>query len=284
MTEKQLDPIAGKRILITGAAGGLGGLLARSWSKHYPLTLLDCKPIPYPTSFPFYQVDLADRRGLQKYLSGIDLIIHLAGLPTSDFGWESLFRANVQATVNLILAARASGCRTVVLASSVQVMDGYPWGTVITPTMPVRPANLYANSKAFMETAAARLSRRGGTRVLCLRFGWVLSRWDSQITPGSPFLDRILAEEDFVRAMEAAVQYEPASSFEIHHILSNNRIRRLNIDSARAQMGYQPRYDAYKLAWMNFPGMLRRAGRLFRRRILPGLQKNVSRAEDMHGS
>jgi hypothetical protein len=61
--------------------------------------------------------------------------------------------------------------------------------------------------------------------------------------------------------------------FEIHHALSDNRRKRLNIDSARRALGYSPRDDSYRIAGWNIPGMakaaavsLRRKMRILRRR------------------
>jgi nucleoside-diphosphate-sugar epimerase len=255
-----------RHLLVTGAAGRLGGLAARRLSSAYLLNLTDQETLPSASPFPFTRRDLSNRRALGGLLRGVDTIIHLAGAPTADFTWEQLFQSNVAATANILLAARLSGCRRVILASSVQVIDGYPRGARITPEMPVWPVNRYAVSKACAEAVAARISRLGGLSIVNLRLGWVLSRWDPRITPWSPYLDRVLTLEDFARAIHAAIEMEGGESFVALPILSNNAHKRMEIESARRRLGDFAQDDSYRLAWRNLPGMARSiAGRIKRR-------------------
>jgi nucleoside-diphosphate-sugar epimerase len=256
-----------RRVLVTGAAGRLGGLAARRLSSRYTLSITDQKPLPYSTSSPFIKRDLCNRHGLVALLRGVDTIIHLAGAPTLDSSWDQLFMMNVAATAQLLLAAKQAGSRRVILASSVQVIDGYPRGTRITPEMPVWPINRYAISKACAEAVAVRLCRQTRLSVLNLRLGWVLSRWDSRITPWSPYLDRVLTKEDFERAIVAAVEMQSINSFEILPILSDNKQKRMDIESARQRLGDFAQDDSYRLAWRNLPGMARSWGGGMKRRL-----------------
>jgi NAD(P)-dependent dehydrogenase (short-subunit alcohol dehydrogenase family) len=256
-------------VLITGAAGGLGRLLLPVLSRAYSVSLLDRRPRSPSPVLLYHPIDLSETTDLDACLSGVETVIHLAGEPTADLPWEELFAANVLATQNVFRAAHRVGCRRVILASSVQVMDGYPRGMEITPDMPVWPINPYAVSKACAEAVAARFARKSVVSVICLRLGWVLPIYDWRITPWSPYLDRILTEGDFLRAMKSALQYPGGDPFEIHHVLSDNRVKRLNIDSARSRIGYCPRDDAYALARWNVPGMARSAVILLRRRLRP---------------
>jgi|WetSurMetagenome_2_1015567.scaffolds.fasta_scaffold05945_6 uronate dehydrogenase len=286
MPESPVPPSAHRAsLLITGAAGGLGRLLGRNFARSSSLTLLDRRPLGFASSLPFHQIDLAIQSDLSVCLAGVDTILHFAGIPTARAPWEDLLAANVLATRNLLREALRLGCRRLILASSVQVMDGYPPGTDITPDLPVWPANPYAVSKACAEAVAARFARKAGLSVISLRLGWVLPWFDWRITPGSPYLDRILTEADFLRVMRAAVDRASDASFEIHHALSDNRRKRLNIDSARAALGYSPRDDAYRIAPTNFPGMVRSAGISLRKRLaalrhIPPKQEGSANAAD----
>jgi NAD(P)-dependent dehydrogenase (short-subunit alcohol dehydrogenase family) len=254
-------------VLITGAAGGLGRLLGKHLAHSYSLSLLDCRPLGFTSSLPFHQIDLAVQPDLSSCFPGVTTILHFAGIPTAQSSWEDLLAANVVATQNVLRGALRYGCRRVILASSVQVMDGYPPGTDITPGLPVWPVNPYAVSKACAEAVAARFGRKEGISVICLRLGWVLPHFDWRITPWSPYLNRVLTEVDFLRVVNAAIERSPDTAFEIHHALSDNRRKRLNIDSARVILGYSPRDDAYKIAPTNIPGMARSAGISLRKRM-----------------
>jgi NAD+ dependent glucose-6-phosphate dehydrogenase len=264
------DAIRRGSVLITGAAGVLGRLLVRKLPPSYSLSLLDRRALPAGTDLPCHPVDLAQPQDLAACLNEVDTVIHLAGIPTGRASWEELIESNVLSTEHLLREARRHGCRRVILASSVQVMDGYPPGTDITPDLPVWPVNNYGASKACAETVAERFGRRGGMSVVCLRLGWVLPRHDWRITPWSPYLDRVLTEADFVRAMSAALQRERDAGFEIHHILSDNRSKRLNIDSARAVLGFSPQDDSFAVARTNIPGMAV-SGAIRLRRCVKGL-------------
>jgi NAD(P)-dependent dehydrogenase (short-subunit alcohol dehydrogenase family) len=253
-------------ILITGAAGGLGSLLARKLSHSYSLSLLDSQPLSFRTTLPFHRQNLADRADLSACLAGVETIIHLAGEPTARVPWESLLASNVLATENLLREAHRLGGRRVLLASSVQVMEGYPPGANITPDLPVWPVNRYGVSKACAEIIAARFGRKAGMSVLCLRLGWVLPHFDWRITPWSPYLDLVLTESDFVRVVEGALERGIRAPFEIHHALSDNRRKRLNIDSARRVLGYFPQDDSYRIAGRNGPGMVMSAAHAMARR------------------
>jgi nucleoside-diphosphate-sugar epimerase len=238
----------------------LGALLTRTLATDYSLSLLDQREADPSRSLRYLQIDLSQKGSLSGRLSTFDTIVHLAGIPTADASWDDLFTSNVLGTQYLLEAALEQGSRRVILASTVQVMDGYPRGTNITPDMPVRPMNLYAISKVCAEITAARFGTRSPLSVFCLRLGWVLPRTDWRVTPFSPYLDRILTPGDFVRAVRAAIDAPTAVHFGVFHVLSDNRIKRLNIDDSRTVLGYAPRDDAYRLAWRNVYGMAVRIG------------------------
>jgi uronate dehydrogenase len=254
------------RILVTGAAGQLGGYLARQLSGIFPLLLTDCRALPHAQPHPFLLIELADSYALRRVTSGVDALIHMAGIPTAHASPDRLRVANVDAAASVLSAAREAGCRLVILASSIQVSDGYPAGERIQPDMPLRPTNAYAESKAQMESMARGICSQGGLSVVCLRLGWVRSRWDYWITPGSPFLERMLLPEDFLRAVRAALVWQGGDGFHPFYTLSRNGDARWDPASARSQLGYVARQDARRLAWSNIPGMARR----IRRKLIRG--------------
>jgi uronate dehydrogenase len=254
-------------VLITGAAGGLGMVLVRALAPRYPLELLDRRDLRFSPGCPFYKADLSGKDALRDRLSTVDTIIHMAGIPTNDASWEALFASNVMATQYLLTAALEQGCRRVILASSVQVMNGYPRGTDIRPEMPVWPTSLYGVSKACAEAVAARFGNRSALSVICLRLGWVLARSDWRVTPFSPYLDLVLTREDFIRSICAAVDAPDSVRFGIFHILSDNRTKRLNIEASRKTLRYEPHDDAFRLARWNIRGMVARSAVRLRRSV-----------------
>jgi uronate dehydrogenase len=271
-----------QRVLITGAAGRLGGILIRGLERSYPLSLMDRRALPRGSEFPFRLLDLSQPEIPSEYFTDIGTIVHLAGEPTAESPWERLFSSNVMATQNLLQAAHQAGCRRVILASSVQVMDGYPPGTDITPDLPIWPVNPYAVSKGCAEAVAERLSQRTRLRILVLRLGWVLPRHHWLVTPKSPFLDRVITEEDFVRALQAALAWQDPPPFAIHHVLSDNRVKRLNIESARSAMDFRPEDDSYRIASRNIRGMAQWMGMRVRHHARNFFRQVFFREPDAH--
>ena len=139
--------------------------------------------------------------------------------------------------------------RRVVFASTINAVAGYPEDTQIHTWMPVRPANLYGATKAWGEALARLYADQHGLSAICLRFGAVVSRDDTDwITPDSRFLDIILTIEDAARLVAASIDAPDDLRFGIFHGLSNNRYKRMDISDARAVLGYDPQDDAFALA------------------------------------
>ena len=73
----------------------------------------------------FFQSDLSNIDELVKAFQGMDTIIHLAGDPNADATWESLRKNNIEGTYNVFEAAKQSGVRRIIYASSIHVSFGY---------------------------------------------------------------------------------------------------------------------------------------------------------------
>src|SRR5689334_971900 len=102
-------------VLITGAAGNLGGKLRRHLEGRYPLRLLDRDP---RGEAAIRAADLSRRdEDWLKAFDGVDVVVHLAADPTAQQTWPNLVAPNLDALVNVFLAAAAAGVRRVVYAS-----------------------------------------------------------------------------------------------------------------------------------------------------------------------
>ena len=53
-----------RRMLVTGAAGLVGQLVAARLADRYDLVLTDIQPLPQPSALPFTRADLADLEAL----------------------------------------------------------------------------------------------------------------------------------------------------------------------------------------------------------------------------
>jgi nucleoside-diphosphate-sugar epimerase len=162
--------LGGARIMITGAAGFIGGHAMRHFAGLGCETLgTDVRPPRLPFSAGrFVACDLLDAIGLHRLVTDFSptYLIHL-GARTDTFERRSLegYAANTRGTMHVIAAA--NGCprlRRLLLTSSRLVC---PVGYMPKTDYDYRPPNLYGESKAEME----RIIRR-----TAIRAEWLITR------------------------------------------------------------------------------------------------------------
>src|SRR5690606_38905751 len=118
------------------------------------------------------EANTADLAVCRELCQGIDTVVHLAADPSprADF-YESLLDNNFKSTYNIFRAAKDAGCRRVIIASSIQVIEGYPLDVQAKPESPVRPMNMYAVSKAYGEATAHYFAYAEGLSSIAIRVG-----------------------------------------------------------------------------------------------------------------
>lgn len=160
------------RILLTGAAGGLGRVLRprlRPWTR--ALRVSDIAPLePAVDGEEVVPCDLADKRAVRDLLAGVEHVVHLGGISVEG-PFEQILAANIVGVHNLYEAARVHRVRRVVFASSNHVIGFYPQGQVIDADVPLRPDGNYGVSKAFGEILSRFYFDRYGIETVCLRIG-----------------------------------------------------------------------------------------------------------------
>lgn len=165
-----------KRILITGGAGGVAGMIRPLLRTSYRLRLSDVQPVPDPVDGEeVVTADLGDTSALRAAASGVDGIIHL-GAYALETGWQTIHAANIAGTYNLFEAARLEGVKRVVYASSGHAVGFYPRDTIIPADVTVRPDSRYGLSKAFGEAVASLYAYKYAVEVLSIRIGTVSAR------------------------------------------------------------------------------------------------------------
>ncbi|MDP4300764.1 NAD-dependent epimerase/dehydratase family protein [Leptothrix discophora] len=165
-------PLRFGRLLLTGAAGGLGQAL-RPRLKAYcdTLRLSDVADLGTPADGEeLVRAPLEDAAAVQALLAGVDAVVHLGGVSTEQ-AWQPILQANIIGTYHLYEAARRHGVRRIVFASSNHVTGFYRQDEVISPQDPVRPDGLYGLSKAFGENLAQLYFDRHGIETVSVRIG-----------------------------------------------------------------------------------------------------------------
>src|ERR1700730_10967710 len=94
-----------KRILLTGAAGGIGSAFFRSAASNFLFRLADRETTSIVSAITqgheVYTLDVADLEACQHACRDIDTVIHLAAdaHPDADF-YDSLLQNNIKGTYN----------------------------------------------------------------------------------------------------------------------------------------------------------------------------------------
>ena len=161
-----------QRVLITGAAGGIGTGLRRTLAGVYPaLRLSDIRDIgDAAPGEECVTVDLADMDAVENLCAGVDGIVHLGGI-AGEASWERILESNIVGTRNVFEAARRQGVRRVIMATSNHAVGFYRRDEVIDHRVPVRPDSRYGLSKAFGEAIGALYADRHEIGVFCIRIG-----------------------------------------------------------------------------------------------------------------
>jgi uronate dehydrogenase len=161
------------RVLLTGAAGGLGKVLRPRLRPRCTLLRVSDLAAMDPAAGAgeeVVQAPLEDRAAVNALLKGIDAVVHLGGISTEQ-PFDAILQANFVGTYNLYEAARQHGVKRIVFASSNHVTGFYRQDEVIDATMPVRPDGYYGLSKAFGENLSRFYFDRYGIETVCLRIG-----------------------------------------------------------------------------------------------------------------
>ena len=161
-----------KRLLITGAAGGLGSLARRRLTDlAETLRLSDIADLGEAAAHEEIRpCELSDFAQAQALVEGCDGIVHFGGISVENT-WEKILPANIEGTYNLYEAARQSGVKRIFFASSNHAIGFYKRETRIDATDPVRPDSLYGVSKCFGEALARYYYDKYGVETAVVRIG-----------------------------------------------------------------------------------------------------------------
>jgi UDP-glucose 4-epimerase len=235
-----------RRVLVTGAAGNIGAYFAEHSHQNYDLRLmvhqLDQRAEALRQFGDVVAGELNDLTNLKELCRDIDTVVHLAGDPDPGAAWASLLESNIVGTYNLLVAAKAAGCRRVIYASSIHAVSGYPADVQVKTSEPVNPGDLYGVTKCFGEALGRYMAEQEGLSVIALRIGAFQPIEAAREEGSIGMLDAFVSQRDLNQLIERCIDVETIT-FAILHGLSDNRFKRLDISDARALVGYQPQDD-----------------------------------------
>jgi uronate dehydrogenase len=160
------------RLLLTGAAGGLGQVLRQSLKPFTQmLRLSDIQPLSEATGGEECSIcNLADKAAVNALLQGVDAVVHMGGVSV-ERPFEEVLEANIKGMYNLYEAARVHGVKRVVFASSNHVVGFHKQGDLLDADCVKRPDGYYGLSKSFGEDLSRFYFDRYGIETVCIRIG-----------------------------------------------------------------------------------------------------------------
>jgi uronate dehydrogenase len=226
------------RVLITGAAGGIGRALRETLRGVYPILRLSDRAVlpPARDGEEVDRTDIADMAAVERMVAGVDGIVHLGGI-SGENSWEKILEGNIVGLYNVFEAARRAGVRRIVMATSNHAVGFYRRDRTIDHRVPLRPDSRYGVSKAFSEALASLYADKHGISFLLTRIG---NFGDKPIDKRR--LAIWISPRDYTQLVRIGLEH-PDIRCEVVYGVSNNR--RSWYDNANAyRLGYRPQDDS----------------------------------------
>ncbi|KAJ5266969.1 hypothetical protein N7478_009777 [Penicillium angulare] len=190
-------------ILITGAAGFIGQLLARELlnDPSHRVTLTDIHQPPIPEGVKYPQNATTVKGDLLTAANDIvdkslDAVYAFHGIMSSgsEINFDLGMSVNIDATRNLLEALRHTCPGVRVIYSSSQAVYGQPLPEVVTDSVIPTPESSYGAEKIVCETLVNEYTRRKFITGFSLRFPTISVRAGAPTAAASSFLSGLIRE------------------------------------------------------------------------------------------
>ena len=228
-----------QRVLMTGGAGLVAGILRNHWKDRFELRLADIKPVEGLAAHEEYvQLDITQLDAFTAACEGVDTVVHLAAdrSPRADF-YKTLLDLNIVGAYNGFEGARQAGCRRIVFASSVNAVLGYEGKTAAQWDAPVFPQNVYGATKCWGEALGRVYSDQHGLSCISVRLG--SPRFDQGGDWDPAVVSYGISERDTAQLFRRCVEVEQLD-FAIVHGSSRHQKCWMDIEHTCKVLGYEP--------------------------------------------
>jgi nucleoside-diphosphate-sugar epimerase len=190
--------------LVTGGAGFIGSHLAEELARRGErVRVADSfitgkrENLKHITGVELIEGDLADLAVARRAVAGVDYVLHQAAIPSVPRSVKDPItsnRANIDASLNVLVAARDAGVRRVVYAGSSSAYGNTPTLPKVE-TMGTAPLSPYALQKLVAEQYCQMFTRLYGLETVTIRY---FNVFGPRQDPSSPYSGVISL---FIRAM-----------------------------------------------------------------------------------
>ena len=233
-----------QKVLVTGSEGGVGKAVCRQLNDDgHAVHRFD--RLARSNVENAIAGDITNRDQVLEATRGMDAIIHLAATPDEADFLDDLIEPNVRGLYNVCDAAKENAVARLVLTSSVQVVSGQRWDSMVRIEDGPKVVNHYALTKLWAEQIGEMYARVYGLSVIAARLGWLPRDPDhAKELQASPIgTDVYLSHDDAGRFFSACVDASmQESSFEILFATSKPlRHVRVDPEPALRVVGYRAR-------------------------------------------
>jgi len=179
--------------LVTGGAGFIGSHLAEELVRRGErVRIVDSLITGKRENFAqlpgveFIQGDLADLAVAQNAVAGVDYVLHQAAIPSVPRSVQDPItsnRANIDASLNILVAARDAAVKRVVYAGSSSAYGNTPTLPKVE-TMPTAPLSPYALQKLVAEQYCQMFTQLYGLETVTIRY---FNVFGPRQDPSSPY-------------------------------------------------------------------------------------------------
>jgi len=231
-----------KKLVLTGAAGALGGRLRGPLSKMCD-TLISTDLAqdvgPLFEGETYVKADMGVMAEVDPLLQGADMVVHFGAI-ADEAPFDDILHSNILGAYNVWEAAYQHGVKRVVYASSIHAVGMHKKTDFIGTDAPLRPDTFYGLAKCFGENLGSLYWDKRGVESVCLR---ILS---CAPVGNARALGSWLSYDDLVHLVERSIT-TPITGHVIVYGVSNND--RAPVDNAKASfLGYRPKDNAEDFA------------------------------------
>ncbi|MGH7043923.1 MAG: NAD-dependent epimerase/dehydratase family protein [Acetobacteraceae bacterium] len=238
-----MSDIPAKPVLLTGAAGALGRVLARALSAQgWRLRLTDIARFPdqLPAGADFTLADLNDGVAILRLAEGCGAILHFGGVSV-ERPFEEILGPNLRGLYHIYEAARRERAR-VVFASSNHTVGFHERSETIAAADPFLPDGYYGLSKAYGELMGRLYWMKHGVESVFVRIGSCLPE-----PVNARMLASYLSFADLTRLVTRAVLAERVDAGVVWGASDNQAMTWWRADD-RATIGWAPADSADSFA------------------------------------